>query len=349
MIIKGKREPRDNDDESRAQPTPVVFTRPSSLIKGREGSSQQPAAPAPPVRRSSVWKRGSYDLAPDEELPEVERPTAATGPVQVGQGIFRSPAEQEAFNAQVSSPEPVRAEPATPQGPPVDQQIIEEARRKADAIVRQAQMEAKKLLEQSNVYAQQALAQAQQQGHEKGVLEGVQAGRVEVTELIRQARTVLAQAVRGRELAVRSSQGEIARLAMKIAGKVTATAVEVDPKIIENQVTEALLRVKEREHISVHVNSADLETARANRPNFERLLESPKSFDIVPDAKVDRGGCIIETNLGNVDARIETQLATLQMAFDELERLQRDEWALAADAAGRAVMAAGEEGGGGGG
>ena len=160
--------------------------------------------------------------------------------------------------------------------------------------------------------------------------------------MLRQAREVLSQAVRGRELALRSSQGEIARLAMKIACKVTSSAVEVDPKLVENQVTEALLRVREREEITVHVNAADLETARANEDGFRKLLESPRKFDIKSDPKVDRGGCIIETNLGNVDARIETQLATLQVAFDDLERLQREEIAMAAEAAARQVIEAGE-------
>ena len=342
MIIKGRRDPHDGDEEPRAQPTPVVFTRTSALIKARDGGPQQPVAPTSPVRRSSVLKRGSYSLAPEDEAPREERPVGPLGPVQVGGGVF--PPVGGADMA-VSGPaaEVARPEPMAPQGPPVDQQIIEEARRKADAIVRQAQMEAKKLLEQSNVYAQQAMAQAQQQGFEKGKEEGFKAGKVEVAEVIREARSVLSQVVRGRELAVRSSQGEIARLAMKIAAKVTATAVEMDPKIVENQVSEALLRVKEREHISVHVNVADLDTARASRASFERLLESPKSFEIVSDNKVDRGGCIIETNLGNVDARIEAQLGTLQMAFDEMERQQRDEWAVAAEAAGRAALESGGE------
>jgi type III secretion protein L len=45
--------------------------------------------------------------------------------------------------------------------------------------------------------------------------------------------------------------------------------------------------------------------------------------DIVPDPKVASGGCIIESEVGTVDARLETQLRALEKAL--LGQTERDE------------------------
>ena len=35
-----------------------------------------------------------------------------------------------------------------------------------------------------------------------------------------------------------------------------------------------------------------------------------------PDERIDKGGCFVETEIGNVDARISTQLNELKRQFD---------------------------------
>ena len=45
------------------------------------------------------------------------------------------------------------------------------------------------------------------------------------------------------------------------------------------------------------------------------MLDGVKSFSILEDANVEPGGCIIETNLGFVDARISTKLKAIEEAL----------------------------------
>jgi flagellar assembly protein FliH len=344
MIIKGKRDPNPSDDEPKPVAAPPREPA-SNIIKAAPGVQILPRPQVP--KKGTVLKRGQYSMAPDEPPPAAEpEPTpvaedmadaaaAAALPVPTGEPAAVNNAGPMVAGATFPTAAAAPAPAPVPTGPPVDQQIIEEAKRRAEAIMRQAQMDAKKLLEESKVYCQQALQQAEQEGFELGKRKGVDAAEKEYAEHIYQARLLLAQISQAREHVMRAAQPEIARLAMHIAERITATAVSTNPDVIKNQVTEALEKVKDREQITVRVNPQDLEVARNRREVFQKMLENCKTFEIAGDSKVDRGGCLIETNLGNVDARVATQLTALQQAFEVITKREEEEAATAAVLHGR--------------
>lgn len=330
MIIKKKRKEPGSDEADSTSRAARGTARESALRKG-SGFFQPPEISSPP-RRSSIVKRGTY------------RATVAEAPAQHASTV----ADDGGGRVLVPTGDPPPAPPSSvvelsgvtvvPVGPPVDQQIIDEARRRSEAILRQSQLDAKKLVEEAKIHCQNALQQAEKEGFEQGRKLGYESIGAEMATLILQVRQMLADAVFGREKVLRSAEGEIATLALRIAERVTATAVTTDPQIIKNQVATALDRVKDREHVSVHVHPQDLDVVRSRKEMFTKLLEGPKTFEIQADPKVDRGGVIIETNQGNVDARVSTQLQALQLAFAEVEKRQRLEWERAAQEASQQVM-----------
>ena len=80
----------------------------------------------------------------------------------------------------------------------------------------------------------------------------------------------------------------------------------------------ALKKVKSRGDIIIRVNLADLQLATAHKEDFIKRLEISKSIQIIEDSSVDRGGCIIETDFGEIDARIASQLAELESKILEI-------------------------------
>jgi flagellar assembly protein FliH len=69
----------------------------------------------------------------------------------------------------------------------------------------------------------------------------------------------------------------------------------------------AIGRLVEKESVTVRVNPGDLERMREHR---DELLSNGeiKNFRVIEDQRVDRGGVVVETDGGTIDARISTQV-----------------------------------------
>jgi flagellar assembly protein FliH len=225
-------------------------------------------------------------------------------------------------------------------GPTVDQQIIEEAQQRANQMLHDAQTAANQMLAEYQTQAQQMMEQANeqiqsvaqqlqmqaqeqgfQQGYQQGLESGAQAGQQQVGQLIYQVRDLYVQAIKQRQWLMQSVEPELARLSTKVAEKIVGEELKCNPEVILGIVKSALTGLGDREEISVRVNPVDYQVAHKSKPVFERMVEGLKKFEIISDASIDEGGCVIETNLGNMDARLSTQIATLEAAFDEHARL----------------------------
>lgn len=226
--------------------------------------------------------------------------------------------------------------PAAPAGPPIDQQIIEaaqaqaqqhlmEAQNIAQQMLMQAQQQAQQMVEQTAAQIQQAAEQAQQQareqgyqiGYEEGKSQGATHAQLEVRQFMFQARDIFVQAIRQRHLLLNTCEPQLARLGTKIAERILGMELTTNREAIVGIVKQALSGLGDRETVCVRVNPADFEAAKAAQPTFERMVEGLKKFEVVADLAIDAGGCSIETNLGNVDARLHTQLAVLMGALEQ--------------------------------
>ncbi|MGL4987538.1 MAG: FliH/SctL family protein, partial [Treponemataceae bacterium] len=87
-------------------------------------------------------------------------------------------------------------------------------------------------------------------------------------------------------------------------------------------IKEALKKVKTRGDVIIHVNLADFEFATERKKEFIQSVETVKNITLVEDTTVDKGGCIIETDFGSVDARIANQLGTLEQKILDISPLK---------------------------
>jgi flagellar assembly protein FliH len=91
----------------------------------------------------------------------------------------------------------------------------------------------------------------------------------------------------------------------KLAGPLLAA-----PDAVTGAVTQVLQRLKDDQHVVVRVQPADLDTLTAAKPALSRALAGA-ALTLVADQRVDLGGCIVESTLGNLDGRLEVQLSEL--------------------------------------
>jgi flagellar assembly protein FliH len=106
---------------------------------------------------------------------------------------------------------------------------------------------------------------------------------------------------------IETAEPELVRLAMGIAERVLHQNIALDRGVVVEMAKIAIGRLVDRESVTVRVNPADVERMREHRDDFLNAGDI-KNFRILEDQRVDRGGVIVETDGGTIDARISTQL-----------------------------------------
>jgi flagellar assembly protein FliH len=99
-------------------------------------------------------------------------------------------------------------------------------------------------------------------------------------------------------------EAEAVELAVQIAEKVVAGAVAVDPSRLVDVVRGALRTLLERERVTVLVHPDDVPLLREAMPDL----------DVHEERRVTRGGALVRTAHGEIDATLETKLSRAREA-----------------------------------
>jgi flagellar assembly protein FliH len=105
---------------------------------------------------------------------------------------------------------------------------------------------------------------------------------------------------------MRRAEHDMVRLAVAMAERVLRRAVDVDRELLLVMARSAVDRLGDHTVATIHLNPIDLDVLTAGGPPLFR-----KSVDLVPDAHVARGGCLVRSDFGTVDVGIEAQIREL--------------------------------------
>jgi flagellar assembly protein FliH len=101
---------------------------------------------------------------------------------------------------------------------------------------------------------------------------------------------------------------EAAELGIHIGEKVLAGTLDVQPWRVMDVVRGALRCLVERERVTVHVNPADLELVREAVETLRLTMGGIDHLEVQEERRVARGGAVVRSATGEVDARLETKL-----------------------------------------
>ena len=97
-------------------------------------------------------------------------------------------------------------------------------------------------------------------------------------------------------------------LALAIAEKVVFHEVSINKETLLGVLRGALERVVDSEKIKIRINKVDLQLINESGDQLSGVTDNFKDVIIECDDTISRGGCVIETGFGSIDARIESQL-----------------------------------------
>jgi flagellar assembly protein FliH len=106
-------------------------------------------------------------------------------------------------------------------------------------------------------------------------------------------------------------------LALRIAEQAIGGTIAVQPERVLDVVRGALRRLLERERLQVLVNPEDLEMVREGMASLVAELGGVEHVEVQAERRVMRGGAVVRTAEGDVDADLPTKL---QRAREVLER-----------------------------
>lgn len=154
-----------------------------------------------------------------------------------------------------------------------------------------------------------------QQGFSAGEKVGFEAGTKRVDPLINSFNQGLEQLKNIRREIHQKIEKEVAQLALSIAKKVVCHEVKTTEETVVCVAREALSRVENPGKIKVKLNPADLQFIQDTKSQLSDFLDDVESIRFEAEDSIQSGGCLIETDMGDIDARIEKQLQAIEESF----------------------------------
>ncbi len=192
------------------------------------------------------------------------------------------------------------------------QSIIEEKRREAEEILNQARQEAEKILAQAQQEALRIQEEAQKEGFRQGHEHGFLEGKEELRTMVERLKQVIYATIQEREKILVHSEQQILNLILTMVKKVVKKLTVEEQNVVLNNAKEALTLVRGAMRVYIHVNPEDYNFTIQHKEELIRMIEGMPEVKFFENPAVDRGGVLIETDIGEVDATIATQLEELE-------------------------------------
>lgn len=158
-------------------------------------------------------------------------------------------------------------------------------------------------------------ADGKAQGVNDGENTGFELGVKKIEPLLSSIKEALIQLNAIREETYQQIEKEVVDLALAIAQKVICREISTDPETVVCVAKEALAKVDDPGKIKIKMNPSDLQFINETKYQLSNLIADVNHVTFEAEESIQSGGCIIETELGEIDARIEKQLQAVEESF----------------------------------
>ena len=161
----------------------------------------------------------------------------------------------------------------------------------------------------------------ERKGYEMGEQAGLESAMQKLDSLLTGGRKLLSELGDLHRQACRDVEADLVQLSLAVARKIVGSEVSLGPEAVTRIIRQALGRVEHAGRITIKLNPADLELLMDIKPQLLSGLPEAGRVAFEADEGIVRGGCLIETDGGEIDARIERQFQVVEEAFRaELDR-----------------------------
>jgi flagellar assembly protein FliH len=152
---------------------------------------------------------------------------------------------------------------------------------------------------------------AEQESYKNGLSDGVRKGRelqlTEAQQTLQAMASVVKETSKLKKSILDNAEQQIVQLSMAIAERVIHLEVTTNREVIRGVLKEAIKNISDRENMKIRVHPQDLHYMLEIKSDFLHGFDGVKNIVFEEDEAILRGGAIIETLCGEVDARLDQQ------------------------------------------
>jgi len=202
------------------------------------------------------------------------------------------------------------------------EEMLDDAKKQADEILNSAQGEYERVVKDAYDSGMEIMENSRKEGFSEGYKEGYDEGYKDgysASEvLIEEANEIKSNALAHYEQLIEASEATMIQLILDITEKVLQKELDEDDELIFNLVKNGLQRITQTDQLKIRVSELDYINLVSMKKRILPLLDKVNDIHIRQDDSMAKGDCIIETDSGNIDSGVRTQLEFVKSTFEEL-------------------------------
>lgn len=164
--------------------------------------------------------------------------------------------------------------------------------------------------------------EAYEKGFAQGEKDGLELGEKKAIKMIENMENLFIEIGHLRKDILKQHEREILELIFAITKKIIHDQAGLNEDNIKNTVFQALDLTAVKNEIILKINPEDCDLIEALRPSLFTTFKELKSITVTSDPCISRGGCLLETPHGDVDATLETRLEKIYQAVEGVRKLE---------------------------
>ncbi len=196
----------------------------------------------------------------------------------------------------------------------LDPQNIKKARTGVKQILSDAYAKAKTQAAEIKTQAEQ---EGREQGHAEGFAQGESQAREECGPLLETLQGLIEELSTFRNNMYPKVEREMIEMVVALVKKIIHVELSTKEENVQEMIRLAVQSVLDKESMTIQVNPKDKEYAEKFRPELAALFGEIKNVAFEENPGIERGGCVVESNFGTVDARMDQ----LEAQIDKLLHL----------------------------
>ena len=196
-------------------------------------------------------------------------------------------------------------------------EVVEQARWEANDLLSKAKEEVEKEIQQlKDAAGEEGRKEGLTRGLEEGLVKGREEGKAEYSGALKKWNDLFDKTLEERKAAMADLQPLLVELVGETLYRCLKDESKKNSQVVMELAKEALTKAQDRVHLKLRLNPEDVEEVSREKERLQ-LSVGAGQIELVADERIEKGGCVLETEAGSVDVRLSTVVAQVKDSLSQ--------------------------------